>query len=106
MTDEEDLSTARMLYRIAPGERLEYASRYPLLPGASSEPETTEVGYDVVIAVEGSGYIAWDGEKIPINPGMSVAVPPEATYTITADPEYPLDVLIAGISSDTNHDDS
>lgn len=99
--DTNDITAARMLYQIVPGERVEYASRYGLEPGQSSEPEATAlpVGYDVIIAVEGSGFVTWDDERVPIVPGMSVAVPPEATYTVTAHPDHRLEVMISGISS-------
>ena len=102
MSDEHELTAARMLYQIVPGERLEYASRFPLEPGEAAEPETTAVGYDVIIAVQGSGFVSWDDEKIPIVPGMSVAVPPEASYTISAHPDHRLEVMVAGISSDAD----
>lgn len=94
----------KLLYRIVPGERLEYASRFPLEPGESAEPEKTAVGYDVIIAVEGSGYVTWDDERIPIVPGMSVAVPPEATYTIHADDDNRVEVMVSGISSRSEDD--
>ncbi len=112
MSDEQDdLTEAQTLYQIVPGERLEYASRYPLAAGEAADPEATatETGYDVVIAVEGSGHVSWDDEKIPIVPGMSVAVPPEATYTISAAPDEDLEVMVIGIASDSDpspHPDS
>jgi mannose-6-phosphate isomerase-like protein (cupin superfamily) len=89
----------QMLYRIAPGERLEVASTIPLEPGESTEPEATAVSYDVLIPVEGSGYVTWDDERVELARGMYVAVPPEATYTITANPDQHLKVMVIGISS-------
>jgi mannose-6-phosphate isomerase-like protein (cupin superfamily) len=96
------LTDLTSIYQIMPGERIAYAPTGQLTSQNTTPPATTHADYDVVAATHGTGYITWNNQPRPLQPGGHVAIPPDATYTITATTD--LHYIVIGISTDPEPD--
>ncbi len=89
----------RSLFRILLDEESVGAKKFALLvnefdPGLSSSAHKHEAEEHAFYILSGSGIITVDGERIPVEPGDAVFVPPGALHQVSSTGGAPLKYLV------------
>ena len=54
------------------------------LPGSSATPHSHEDAENIFYVLQGRGVVVLDGERIPLEPGMLVYIPPKVEHSLAS----------------------